>query len=109
MYFCAVLSSHSEMAIVKIGANEAIGQLPSALNTSDEPSRPHEKPDIEHATVQDDPREWSRTRKVSLLNLTECIYLLTLVKYITLATVASAALIATLGANIYNRESDRFL
>ncbi|KLO08653.1 MFS general substrate transporter [Schizopora paradoxa] len=41
--------------------------------------------DIEHMPVRDDPRAWSRTRKNTIL-----------------AIVASAAMIATLGANIYN-------
>ncbi|KAF8483111.1 MFS general substrate transporter [Gautieria morchelliformis] len=42
-------------------------------------------PDIEHAYVQDDPRQWSTRRKT-----------------FTLATIAMASLIATLGVNIYN-------
>ncbi|KAI0373855.1 MFS general substrate transporter [Pilatotrama ljubarskyi] len=45
--------------------------------------------DIEHAIVADDPREWSRARKLSVV-----------------ATVSAASMIAGLGANIYNREHD---
>ncbi|KAF8517403.1 vacuolar DHA amino acid exporter [Hysterangium stoloniferum] len=45
--------------------------------------------DIEHVLVQDDPRKWSKGRKT-----------------FTLATIASAALIATLGVNIYNPAID---
>ncbi|OBZ71310.1 hypothetical protein A0H81_08579 [Grifola frondosa] len=44
-----------------------------------------EKSDIEHATVNDDPRKWSRARK-----------------YIVVATISAASMIAGLGSNIYN-------
>ncbi|KZT67115.1 MFS general substrate transporter [Daedalea quercina L-15889] len=43
------------------------------------------KLDIEHAEVKDDPRKWSKTRK-----------------YIIVAMISAASMIAGLGANIYN-------
>ncbi|PCH40367.1 MFS general substrate transporter [Wolfiporia cocos MD-104 SS10] len=43
------------------------------------------KLDIEHAVVEDDPRKWSRTRK-----------------YVLVAMISAASMIAGLGANIYN-------
>ncbi|KAL5520057.1 hypothetical protein ACEPAG_1717 [Sanghuangporus baumii] len=46
---------------------------------------PVTKVDIEHVAVQDDPREWSRTRKMSIL-----------------AIVSFSAIIATLASNIYS-------
>ncbi|KAI0770404.1 MFS general substrate transporter [Fomes fomentarius] len=48
--------------------------------------------DIEHAVVTDDPREWSKGRKLSVV-----------------ATVSAASMIAGLGGNIYNREHRRRL
>ncbi|EED80205.1 predicted protein, partial [Postia placenta Mad-698-R] len=41
--------------------------------------------DIEHAVVQDDPRQWPKTRK-----------------YVMVSMISAAAMIAGLGANIYN-------
>ncbi|KAI0671081.1 MFS general substrate transporter [Trametes maxima] len=43
--------------------------------------------DIEHALVADDPREWSKARKL-----------------VVVVTVSAASMIAGLGGNIYNRE-----
>lgn len=53
---------------------ETVEQLSPEPKTCDEPSRPHEKPDIEHATVHDDPREWSKTRKVVVMILVGFTY-----------------------------------
>jgi len=47
--------------------------------------KPVVKLDIEHAVVQDDPRKWSKHRK-----------------YVIVAMISAAAMIAGLGANIYN-------
>ncbi len=65
------------------------------------------KRDIEHAEVVDDPRKWSRTRKVGLFlsrrrppELTHSGCAQTFV----LAIVSVAAMIAGLGGNIYNRK-----
>lgn len=48
--------------------------------------KPAAKLDIEHAVVQDDPRQWPKTRK-----------------YVMVSMISAAAMIAGLGANIYNR------
>ncbi|KAF9807671.1 hypothetical protein IEO21_08129 [Rhodonia placenta] len=47
--------------------------------------KPAAKLDIEHAVVQDDPRQWPKTRK-----------------YVMVSMISAAAMIAGLGANIYN-------
>ncbi|CCM00162.1 uncharacterized protein FIBRA_02190 [Fibroporia radiculosa] len=44
-----------------------------------------DKPDIEHAYVQDDPRQWSKTRRLTIVVM-----------------ICAAALIAGFGCNIYN-------
>ncbi|KAF8574318.1 vacuolar DHA amino acid exporter [Ramaria rubella] len=59
-----------------------MGPLSHAVSVHEEQTPPL---DIEHVLVHDDPRQWSAKRKT-----------------FTLAVVASAALIATLGINIYN-------
>ncbi|KAH9846411.1 MFS general substrate transporter [Lenzites betulinus] len=51
------------------------------------PPQPPAVLDIEHAVVADDPRAWSKARKL-----------------VVVATVSAASMIAGLGGNIYNRE-----
>jgi len=71
------------------------------------PENMHPPVDIEHVPVQDDPREWPKRRKVSLLYASQILTSdtdTTQFKLFTLGIVACAALIATLGVNIYNRE-----
>ena len=66
--------------------------------------RSYETIDIEHVPVRDDPRNWSRTRKVRTFDKENMrLELIITLQNLILAIVASAAMIATLGANIYNR------
>ncbi|KAH9891990.1 MFS general substrate transporter [Cubamyces lactineus] len=60
---------------------------PNAFEDGRAPEKPAAVLDIEHAVVVDDPREWSKARKL-----------------LVVATVSAASMIAGLGANIYNRE-----
>ena len=68
------------------------------------------KLDIEHASVKDDPRQWSKTRKVSglLTGLFACpddeVLTKYIGQYIIVAMVSAAAMNAGLGASIYNRK-----
>lgn len=69
----------------------ALGDTPPRTTVNDLEKQPvtpvPEKLDIEHAIVQDDPREWSPNRKLSILVI-----------------VSAASMIAGLSANIQNRE-----
>ncbi|KAH9922610.1 major facilitator superfamily domain-containing protein, partial [Fomitopsis serialis] len=62
----------------------AIPLAPEDLKALPKPE-PLQKLDIEHAVVQDDPREWSNTRK-----------------YTVVVIICAAAMIAGLGGNLYN-------
>ncbi|TDL23222.1 MFS general substrate transporter [Rickenella mellea] len=64
---------------------ESVTKIGGVDISSNDTPRNRETVDIEHAYVRDDPRLWSKNRKNGILSI-----------------VASAALIATLGANIYN-------
>ncbi|KAJ8496947.1 hypothetical protein ONZ51_g803 [Trametes cubensis] len=57
----------------------------NALEDARAPAKSAAIPDIEHAVVVDDPREWSKARKL-----------------VVVATVSAASMIAGLGGNIYN-------
>ncbi|KAI0330794.1 MFS general substrate transporter [Cubamyces sp. BRFM 1775] len=59
----------------------------NALEDAQAPTKPAAVLDIEHAVVVDDPREWSKPRKL-----------------LVVATVSAASMIAGLGGNTYNRE-----
>ena len=63
-----------------------------------------DKPDIEHVHVQDDPRKWSPSRKVSILYLYAPKCVLNLFQAVILSIIAGASLIQGLATNIYNRE-----
>ncbi|KIJ54897.1 hypothetical protein M422DRAFT_153520 [Sphaerobolus stellatus SS14] len=69
--------------MVQVTKNIGVSSTPSVPPLKEDQKAP--VVDIEHVFVQDDPREWPRRRKL-----------------FTLITIASAALIATLGINIYN-------
>ena len=68
---------------------------------------PQEKVDIEHTRVENDPRSWSRLKKVSpAVKLTGCVKVPvshTRLQIFVLSLVSAASMIAGLGGSIYNR------
>ncbi|KAI0258411.1 MFS general substrate transporter [Gloeopeniophorella convolvens] len=74
----------STSAIDGSGPNEAGDIEKATISTVIVPSA-HENLDIEHVHVEDDPRKWSRARKLGILGMIFC-----------------ASMIAGLGANIFN-------
>lgn len=74
---------------------------------------PQRKPDIEHAEVSDDPRKWSKVRKVNDIVFKDYLLLAKQLLHsqctpnnqgFVLAIISGAAMIAGLGGNIYNRK-----
>ncbi|KAL1950238.1 hypothetical protein VTO73DRAFT_5362 [Trametes versicolor] len=62
-----------------------VNQTPDVRQDAHSPPKSAVVPDIEHAVVADDPRAWSKARKL-----------------VVVATVSAASMIAGLGGNIYN-------
>ncbi|CCL99471.1 uncharacterized protein FIBRA_01489 [Fibroporia radiculosa] len=78
--------TQSTATLAQLSADPHTDPPPQPDSGNDEkPVAVTSKLDIEHATVRDDPRKWSKTRK-----------------YVGVAMVSLAAMVAGLGANIYN-------
>ncbi len=60
--------------------------------------------DIEHMPVHDDPRKWSRLRKVTFLRCYSTTAYTASVQNFILAVICSGSMIAGFGASIQNRE-----
>ena len=97
------------MALSDAPAETRPQQLRVEVVQSETPQQPEPQPqpglrDIEHAYVVDDPREWPRSRKVGIAVVSSIPLLMKVPKIAILFIIAIASMIATLGANIYNRK-----